>query len=319
MAGAVPRGRRRPLRRPRAFWPMLAVAVAAARADRTRAACAADRRAALPAVLIAALPRSRRRSGRTRCACAVAARPGAARARRRAPPRRGSRSPASLVALLYLQWLPAVRAVGRGRRRPVDPGRRSSPSRARSSESGVQPGERVEVAVHAQPLGGGAPRHRGAARARLGAPARPRRPTRSSTTAARSHRSATTRWLRDSAVRWVALPTAPLDYSAEAEAKLLADGLPYLRLAHRTSDWEIWELRDAAPPASGGARVTAAAAERLRDRRRRADRRPPALHAAAGGRTRLRERGAGRLDARRRRAQRRGVRVRAGLPAGARS
>jgi hypothetical protein len=66
------------------------------------------------------------------------------------------------------------------------------------------------------------------------------------------------RWLHDSAVRWVALPDAPLDYSAEEEARLLEGGLPYLRLAHESEDWKIWEVRDAAPPASNGARVTAA-------------------------------------------------------------
>ena len=43
------------------------------------------------------------------------------------------------------------------------------------------------------------------------------------------------RWLRESAVRWVALPDAPLDYSAEAEARLLERGLPYLRLAHESA------------------------------------------------------------------------------------
>ena len=66
------------------------------------------------------------------------------------------------------------------------------------------------------------------------------------------------RWLHESAVRWVALPDAPLDYSAEAEAQLLERGLPYLRLAHESADWRIWEVRDAAPPASG---------RRARDRR----------------------------------------------------
>ena len=31
----------------------------------------------------------------------------------------------------------------------------------------------------------------------------------------------------------------------------------YLRLAHESADWRSWEVRDAAPPASNGARVTA--------------------------------------------------------------
>jgi hypothetical protein len=66
------------------------------------------------------------------------------------------------------------------------------------------------------------------------------------------------RWLRDSGVAWVALPDAPLDYSARAEARLLERGVPYLRLAHASRDWRIWQVRDATPPATGGARVTAA-------------------------------------------------------------
>jgi hypothetical protein len=66
------------------------------------------------------------------------------------------------------------------------------------------------------------------------------------------------RWLQESAVRWVALPDAPLDYSAEAEARLLERGLPYLRLVHRSPGWRIWEVRDAGPPASGGARMVEA-------------------------------------------------------------
>jgi hypothetical protein len=59
-------------------------------------------------------------------------------------------------------------------------------------------------------------------------------------------------------VRWVALPDAPLDYSAEAEARLLERGAPYLRLAHESPGWRIWEVLDASPPASDGARVVAA-------------------------------------------------------------
>jgi hypothetical protein len=63
------------------------------------------------------------------------------------------------------------------------------------------------------------------------------------------------RWLHEKGVRWVALPDAPLDYSAEAEARLLRAGTRYLRLAHESDGWKIWEVTDARPPASGGARV----------------------------------------------------------------
>ena len=59
-------------------------------------------------------------------------------------------------------------------------------------------------------------------------------------------------------MRWVALPAAPLDYSAQAEGRLLRRGLPYLRLVHRSRRWRIWEVRGTDPPASDGARVLAA-------------------------------------------------------------
>jgi hypothetical protein len=65
-------------------------------------------------------------------------------------------------------------------------------------------------------------------------------------------------WLRDNAVRWIALPDARLDYSAKAEAKLLDSGLGYLTLVYRSPRWRIWEVRGTDPPASNGARVLAA-------------------------------------------------------------
>jgi hypothetical protein len=64
-------------------------------------------------------------------------------------------------------------------------------------------------------------------------------------------------WLRDNAVRWVALPDAPLDYSARQEAKLLKRGAPFLKLRYRSPRWRIWEVRGTDPPASDGAKVLA--------------------------------------------------------------
>ena len=59
------------------------------------------------------------------------------------------------------------------------------------------------------------------------------------------------RWLRDDAVRWVALPDAPLDYSAQAEARLLERGVPYLKLAHAlAATGASGRSRDPTPPAS---------------------------------------------------------------------
>jgi len=63
------------------------------------------------------------------------------------------------------------------------------------------------------------------------------------------------RWLRDNAVRFVALPAAPLDYSAAAEAQLIRDGLPYLRPVWSDASYRVFAVERPAPLASG-ARVT---------------------------------------------------------------
>jgi hypothetical protein len=163
---------------------------------------------------------------------------------------------AVLVALVYLQWLPAVRAVEEAHGDPSTQEAFFAEPRAFLRDA-VQPGERVEVAFthnhwEAAHLATSVPLARGWER-QLDEKANPLFYDDRPLTPERYHR-----WLHDSAVRWVALPDAPLDYSAEAEAELLERGLPYLRLAHESADWRIWEVRDAAPPASNGARVTAA-------------------------------------------------------------
>jgi hypothetical protein len=53
------------------------------------------------------------------------------------------------------------------------------------------------------------------------------------------------RWLDDNAVRWVALPDAPLDPSAQAEARLIRGGLPYLRETWHGEHWRLFAVRDA--------------------------------------------------------------------------
>ncbi len=160
-----------------------------------------------------------------------------------------------VVALVYLQWLPAVRAVDEAH---------GDPSTAASFyaepreflEGVVRPGERVEVAFthnhwEAAHLATAVPLARGWER-QLDEKANPLFYDGRPLTPWRYHR-----WLHEAAVRWVALPDAPLDYSAEAEARLLEQGVPYLRLAHESPGWKIWEVRDASPPASDGARVVA--------------------------------------------------------------
>jgi len=161
-----------------------------------------------------------------------------------------------LVALLYLQWLPAVRAVAEAHGDPSTTEAFYSDPRAFLGKV-VQPGERVEVAFthnhwEAAHLASVVPLARGWER-QLDEKANPLFYDDRPLTAARYHR-----WLRDSGVHWVALPDAPLDYSAKAEARLLEQRQPFLELVHRSSGWRIWEVRDATPPASGGARITAA-------------------------------------------------------------
>jgi hypothetical protein len=159
----------------------------------------------------------------------------------------------TLIALLYLQWLPAVRAVAEAHGDPSTSAAFYTDPRA-FLERVVQPGQRVEVAFthnhwEAAHLASVVPLARGWER-QLDEKANPLFYD-GPLTADRYHR-----WLLNSGVAWVALPKAPLDYSAKAEARLLEGGLPYLELVHESPDWKIWRVRDAAPPASDGARVT---------------------------------------------------------------
>jgi hypothetical protein len=161
-----------------------------------------------------------------------------------------------LVALVYLQWLPAVRAVAESHGDPSTEESFFAAPRA-FLERAVQPGERVEVAFthnhwEAAHLATVVPLARGWER-QLDEKANPLFYDGRPLTPWRYHR-----WLNEMAVRWVALPDAPLDYSAEAEARLLERGTSYLRLVHESPGWKIWEVRDPAPPTSDGARVIAA-------------------------------------------------------------
>lgn len=64
------------------------------------------------------------------------------------------------------------------------------------------------------------------------------------------------RWLSARAVRFVALPNAPLDPRSEAEARLLRRPPPWLREVWRTEDWRVFAVAGAPPMATGPARVT---------------------------------------------------------------
>ncbi len=54
-------------------------------------------------------------------------------------------------------------------------------------------------------------------------------------------------WLRDNAIRFVALPDAPLDYSSATERRLILAAPPYLSLRWRSPHWRIYEVRDPKP------------------------------------------------------------------------
>jgi hypothetical protein len=55
------------------------------------------------------------------------------------------------------------------------------------------------------------------------------------------------RWLRNNAIRYVALPNAPLDYSSLAERKLIRSEPPYLRERFHDNRWRIYEVVDPKP------------------------------------------------------------------------
>src|SRR4051794_5255491 len=160
------------------------------------------------------------------------------------------------VGLLYLQWLPAVRAVAEAHGDPST--RLGFQAEARDYLVKVaQPGERVEVPLtmnhwEAADLAKVVPLARGWER-QLDQKANPIFYDGQPLTAAAYHD-----WLSENAVRWVALPNARLDYSAHDEALLLDRGARFLKPVSRSPRWRVGEVLGPAPPASDGARVLAA-------------------------------------------------------------
>lgn len=61
------------------------------------------------------------------------------------------------------------------------------------------------------------------------------------------------RWLDGLAVRWVALPNAPLDLSVKGEAKLVREGLSWLRAVWVSPDWRLYEVVNPNPISTGAA------------------------------------------------------------------
>jgi hypothetical protein len=64
-------------------------------------------------------------------------------------------------------------------------------------------------------------------------------------------------WLHDNAVRFVAAPDAPVDYSARQEMALIRHGLPYLHLVMRSAHWRVYAVADATPIVTGVATLQA--------------------------------------------------------------
>jgi len=54
-------------------------------------------------------------------------------------------------------------------------------------------------------------------------------------------------WLRNNAIRYVALPIAPLDYSSAAERRLILTDPPYLHERFRDNHWRIYEVAKPKP------------------------------------------------------------------------
>ncbi|MET0770274.1 MAG: hypothetical protein ABW081_10205, partial [Solirubrobacteraceae bacterium] len=146
------------------------------------------------------------------------------------------------VALVYLQWLPAVRAVEEAR---GDPSTHAAfhAEVLRFLDEHAAPGERVEVPLtqnhwEANYLAESYPLARGWHR-QLDRKVNPLFYAAGQELTPAAYEA----WLRDNAVRWVALPAAPLDFSARAERELLEAGQPYLEPVHESANWRIWEVR----------------------------------------------------------------------------
>ena len=257
VAIALPRGRARPLRGDRVLAD---VRVRARRAGSARSAPAgaAARTAAALALLVLAfvLPTS---VGQTTLRPLVILGP-AILALGLRPGRRKAALAAVVVGggLLYLQWLPAVRAIAEAE---GDPSTQSSyySEVLRIVDREREPGQRLEIPLtrnhwEAAVVAPRIPLARGWHR-QVDEEANPLFYDRQGLDWARYRR-----WLDDRAVRWVALPDVPLDFSARREAALLREGVPGLRLVHSSPRWKVWEVIPV-PPAATGPRGSRARAQ----------------------------------------------------------
>jgi hypothetical protein len=77
-------------------------------------------------------------------------------------------------------------------------------------------------------------------------------------------RAAYLRWLRSLGVRYVVLPDASLDYSAQHEAKLLAGGTSGLPIVYRSAHTTVFEVPSPTPLVTGPGRARVLALEHAR-------------------------------------------------------
>ena len=236
-----------------AFWPMLALTLAAAWLLRGRwRAGAMVYAAALAAAFLLDTP-----MGQNAARLGVLAGPAALAAAGRGP---HTAVLAVGAGLLYLSVLPAVRAVAESRGDPAAREAFHAPLIG-FLDRAAAPGDRVEIAftrnhweaAHVakhHPLARGWERQLDLKYNGL---------FYDGTFSAAAYEA----WLRREGIRWVALPAAPLDFSARDEAALLRRGVPFLRPAFSGGGWRVWELRDAPAPVDGPGRIVATAPQRI--------------------------------------------------------
>jgi hypothetical protein len=71
-------------------------------------------------------------------------------------------------------------------------------------------------------------------------------------------------WLDFNGITWVALPSAPLDYAAQREARLLSSGqVPGLHLVWGTKDWMLWHVDNSPGLVSGPAALNSIVPDHL--------------------------------------------------------
>jgi len=72
-----------------------------------------------------------------------------------------------------------------------------------------------------------------------------------------------TAWLIDNGVRFVALADAPLDYSGTAEGRLVAAGVPGLRMVWRSAHWRLYQVEGNSGIVAAPARLLSQSGDRV--------------------------------------------------------